>query len=727
MSAKLLQDEKYTIKSVSIESFRGYNKQHSFSFVDPITVFGGPNGNGKSSTLYAIEWCLFGKVEFIPSLEGRAGDEIVNQFNNEGIANVKLVLHNGKGDVEIERSKETGRRITEFTIKTKDGKFVDGEAEKKFFSIFNITLEDFVRVVYLHQDAIRALLTDDIAKRDEALDGLFGLEKMRSIVKGIPIKDIKNRIKKLETQKGKLNSKISGAIELCNADIEKLKVKAEENGLTKDELNLKYSTESAKSIIKKINLLCKDISDFSPDIINPTQIDNFKSFETKIKKTIKEIQQKNIDLDQITILNSKKLEIDSSIISIKKKGKPISELQTEIDNIVSEIGDMAEIDKQIENKTRDLKNENKKRGMLDIDSKLVTDAIQALKNSSESNCPVCKNKIDIKKTIKGLEIRSESIMTDNISEIDNKISELKNSLVQLEDTKDDLTRYTDRLKDENELKNELLGKLKKEIETKENDEAKLLTLSNKTSKKYTDELERLEKRSKDQIEQLQKIREDLDLIGIVISVMQKETDFGALNTLNPQDSQEIENINKAVNELHILEDNLNKIIKAAGKTQTNLASTIISTSQQNIEDYYSKLCMHKHYDKLRIDVKPRDVRGIVKNNYSIKAFNEKNGNETHVATRFSTGQMNCVALAVFFALTRALPVKLGFIILDDPSQNLDYEHKDSLAEIISGISNERQVFIATQDEDFQKLIKDKRDDAKFYEFTGWNDLGPILN
>lgn len=727
MKTSQLQDSKYSIKSVSIESFRGYNKPHSFSFTEPITVFCGRNGNGKSSTLYAIEWCLFGKIEFLPLLEGQARDEIVNQFNNGGIANVKMILQNGNGEVEIERSKETGRKLTEFTIRTKDGEFVDAEAEKKFFSIFNMTLDDFVRAVYLHQEAIRALLTDDIKERDEALDGLFGLETMRSIVKGVPIKEIKDRIKKLESQKDKLNSKISGAIELCNADINKLKTKATENGLAKENLNLDFARNSSSTIIQEIESICKDIADFSPDISIPEQIEDFKSFESKIKKMVKEIQTKNVDLDQITTLNSKKVEVESLIASIRNQKESILELQTKINEIVSEVGDTNEICRKIKNTTEDLESENKKRDMLDINSKLVTDAIQALKNTSEKNCPVCKNNIDVEKTIKDLEIRSKDIVASNISEIDKNISELKEKLNRFQDTEETLSRYTERLKNEKELNNGFLDKLKKETETKENDEIKLLSVGDETSRKYAEEIERLEKSSKEQVEHLQKIRDRLDSIVIVVSILQKEYEFGTLNTLNPKDSQEIEGINKAVDELHLLEDDLNKIIKASGKVQTNLASTIISTSQDNIYDYYSKLCMHGHYDKIKIDVKPRDVRGIVKNNYSIIAFSGKDGKETHVASRFSTGQMNCVALSVFLALTKTLPVKLGFIMLDDPSQNLDHEHKDALAEIISSISNERQIVIATQDSDFQKLLKEKRSDSKFYEFTGWNNLGPIFN
>ncbi|MGI0014454.1 MAG: AAA family ATPase, partial [Nitrososphaera sp.] len=46
---------RFLIDSLEVESFRAYNTHHSFSFKEPLTIFYGKNGNGKSSTLYAVE------------------------------------------------------------------------------------------------------------------------------------------------------------------------------------------------------------------------------------------------------------------------------------------------------------------------------------------------------------------------------------------------------------------------------------------------------------------------------------------------------------------------------------------------------------------------------------------------------------------------------------------------------------------------------------------------
>jgi DNA repair exonuclease SbcCD ATPase subunit len=73
--------------------------------------------------------------------------------------------------------------------------------------------------------------------------------------------------------------------------------------------------------------------------------------------------------------------------------------------------------------------------------------------------------------------------------------------------------------------------------------------------------------------------------------------------------------------------------------------------------------------------------------------------------------MNCVALSVYLALARVLTHKLGFLILDDPSQNLDTEHKVALARILKELQPATQLLIATQDSELQTILRSNLDSA----------------
>lgn len=49
------------LKSLKVSGFRAFTREVAFEFENPVTLVFGANHLGESSTLNAIEWCLFGK------------------------------------------------------------------------------------------------------------------------------------------------------------------------------------------------------------------------------------------------------------------------------------------------------------------------------------------------------------------------------------------------------------------------------------------------------------------------------------------------------------------------------------------------------------------------------------------------------------------------------------------------------------------------------------------
>lgn len=45
---------------LTVRGFRGFVGEQTFEFSSPATILSGENHCGKSSTLNAVEWCLFG-------------------------------------------------------------------------------------------------------------------------------------------------------------------------------------------------------------------------------------------------------------------------------------------------------------------------------------------------------------------------------------------------------------------------------------------------------------------------------------------------------------------------------------------------------------------------------------------------------------------------------------------------------------------------------------------
>src|SRR5438309_11223620 len=103
----------------------------------------------------AIEWCLFGDVEYLAHLEGRTRDELVNQFSSSGTARVVLHLNDGAVTYKISRTKRAGSTKGDFRLTTPDGEYEGNDAESKAFQLLETTLDDCIRAIYLHQDSVK--------------------------------------------------------------------------------------------------------------------------------------------------------------------------------------------------------------------------------------------------------------------------------------------------------------------------------------------------------------------------------------------------------------------------------------------------------------------------------------------------------------------------------------------------------------------------------------------
>ena len=59
------------IQQLKVCGFRGFNEEQPIDLSDPIAVFEGSNGSGKTSIGEGIEWLLYGKT-----LKRSKGDEL---------------------------------------------------------------------------------------------------------------------------------------------------------------------------------------------------------------------------------------------------------------------------------------------------------------------------------------------------------------------------------------------------------------------------------------------------------------------------------------------------------------------------------------------------------------------------------------------------------------------------------------------------------------------------
>ena len=183
--------------------------------------------------------------------------------------------------------------------------------------------------------------------------------------------------------------------------------------------------------------------------------------------------------------------------------------------------------------------------------------------------------------------------------------------------------------------------------------------------------------------------------------------------------KKIQSLETRRDRLTIFENSLKNIHSASSEYLRENTSNLIDTHRQQIEKTYNKIVRHPTFEHIKLDVQSTDP--LV---YSIMVYDDKIDLSTQAATRLSSAQMNSFAISVLITNNLNKSSKLSFLMMDDPTQSMDSQHKEALTKLIAEICDKRQIIIATSDDEFLKYLHDNcSEKLKSIELKGWSRQG----
>jgi DNA repair exonuclease SbcCD ATPase subunit len=349
----------------------------------------------------------------------------------------------------------------------------------------------------------------------------------------------------------------------------------------------------------------------------------------------------------------------------------------------------------------------KEREAFDARSKVIGDALSYLRAvPTETECPVCEQGISHDHVVVSL---SQRIAGEERQQQERILAEKSAATAELESVSD-AERELAKLEMARKSAQDEVSSVEAEVKTtipKPVDDA--LSALAEEERAIITGLEALKEASARREQSLQAIDSDADRIRAIHKFLKADAEFANIRsrTQTEADSDPGSGLDDELEGLLALEDSLTAISQAISNVARERASGAVESSQEGVSHYYKRLCNHPYFDGIRIEVQDKRVKGVQKNTYTIRAFSTTDGKDSLASSRLSTGQMNCVALSVYLALRDVLTHNLGFVILDDPSQNLDTDHKEALVDLLAELKTSTQLLIASQDEEFQKLLMAK--------------------
>lgn len=732
----------FMITSLELSNWRSHHDTQ-LEFGKGTNLLIGRMGTGKSTILDAISFALFGTY---PALDRRKISLSDILRLNENTALVKLgFFWSGKKYLisrTIERKKNNISTDAEITC---DGKLIDkGTTAVSSYleALLSTDYDLFTRAIYSEQNNIDYFLTLEPRRRKQEMDTLLGLDKFE--VARVNCTSILNKVKNERTALEKnfnqqrldeLQVKISEVEakfqELTNSiktsafgleikTTEILKKQQEFAELRKQSEKFELSNREILILNGKLQTLKKDVDgievkEINYDVLSPLKELDFLRLKIRgITKSAEDLSKTAGSLDaQIRIGVAQEIEGAKTKTEFEKLGG---------------ISGMNELTAKMET------GQKKQHEMrVEVSSKLrniseITNGITNLK-PIDNKCPICERELDEKHAEEIRSAKKQMIETEKnevqrmnveIGKLDSEVKTENVIFKKMQELKSrlDNTKIVDLAPARLELEKVITEKSKLNNDLKLSEEA--FEASRKRYeevKKKAEEQERMLKKiaeikdTEEKINNLERLLKDMNFDKTVFDIRGKELEELRINYEKEKSIIEklrmsIENVNGVIELLKREASQLKQTKTALEKKgrieeelaiykntlahiQTKLRVELIESINAGMTEIWTIFYPYKDYTGIRINVSEKD--------YEMELFN---GEWKSLDSIASGGERSCAALTLRVALAMVLTPNLSWLILDEPTHNLDKQAVELLSNTLQFKVPEvvAQSFVITHEE-----------------------------
>lgn len=703
----------WILKQLTITGFRGFVKSKTFLTSEPFILFDGPQRSGKSSTLVAIEWGLFGDevTKKAIGIDERRGWKIRNTNADE--ACVEMVLQKGQDILKIFRSDKKRKGTSRFYFELNGDRDTD---EGKLRTILGIQPRDYFSSVHLHQEIIRALLTEEPRSRRDSLDRLLGLSELRNVIDGITLARIPEVLKDTDDKFGLIETKLNAVITSKRTDIQKAKETGFQKGLTSKDFSETGAGQMCMAVKTAIVNFANQAGLTIPDLHLARTTGEQQIFVASAKGSLRKLRDEQPNLKRQKELLDKKIQLQELQYAYKGLLVGYQGFEQKIKDIHKTDGDQEKLRSRISNElSPKLEYAKNRRNEIDRRAGTIEEAIkyfEALITPIEKQpCPVCEKPIDDVTHLRMHLNELQAILEKDLAPIRKQIKKYKKEIKRLKDLIKSLNDLDEKISNQSQL----LMKHRSVTETALGREIKAtedpIVILKGELDKIQEELNKLKTAVKKSNQRLNAVEDNIIKMDQILKVLVLEAEIDDL--LKIRETDEYKEVENSKLELEKFADDIDLIRQAVETVLQASAKAKLEAAKESITKMFRTLANRSDFPDLEIDPDSFEILAV------------KGAEKVPALSIFNVGDLNCAGLSVFLGLgsTQEISHNLGFIILDDPSQSLDSTHEENLVSILNSIPDDKQIFVSTSESDLRDLILTKVvRKKKRYKFDPWSDI-----
>lgn len=754
------------IRSIELKNWKTH-KNTKLDFSKGTNILIGQMGSGKSSIMDAISYALFGTFPSIQHRRVNVSKIIRNKPRQERNAHVKLEFSLDGSEYAIKREITFDAKAATATIE-KNGAYLQSQPQRvteEIERILKIDYDLFSKVVYSEQNGLDYFINLSPTDRKRQIDGLLGLDKFALAQENTT--NLINRVRDMVADTERIAREFD--IEKAREDLEALN--KENDKLSKEKKDAeKKLDELATARSKSEKELGSLKEQYSKKLTLAKELEGLRSRSALLENEIKKIESQVMAERGSVAKELEKLKEDSE--SIRKEDSKLSESERKLNSIIAKLEadiananrDAAEREK-LSKKISAVRKDAVEKGIEECNSLIeqlssgaaqssaaVLDTENQIKELEKhiSRCPVCERELDegMKKKLLDEKRKAISESKKKAAEYSSRLEKKKAEAKELTAQLNDLTVVEERLKGYSGIDGKL-DSYKKSITEAKKEYEKIKSAKEKSESSMVGNLESIHK-LKSTIESLDRrerhiaernatedgisrktkelgsIKADQkELDGLQEELVKVNSEMGrhaanidsAAKYIKDKENQitekkrEIEKIDKIKEDVvrkRALIDNLSKFKTSLFETQSLLRTQLINSINGIMHEVWRNLYPYGDYQSLTMDASDDDYRLRVKTLVNGEYVWED------VEAIASGGERSTASLAMRIAFSLVLVPNLKWLILDEPTHNIDREglskfvrvFGDTLPNIID------QVFIITHDEVLKEV-----NSAKIYSFS----------
>lgn len=750
------------IRSIALKNWKTH-KDTKLDFSKGTNILIGQMGAGKSSLMDAISFALFGTFPAIHHKRVSVSRLIRNRPKQESSGSVRLEMDiNGESYVITRELSLSGKATA--TIE-RNGAYLQSQPERvteEIERILKVDYDLFSKAIYSEQNQLDYFLDLRASDRKKQIDGLLGLDKFATAQENTT--SLINRVRDLVLESERMVREfdiVKSSAELKDLRdsldlLEKERIQAEKSiRLLNDE---KSKTQAQANRLREMQ---------NKKIALSREIEGLKGrldlLESEIRKTEQQKLPAKKDALAEKLLLSKELDLTKSkerqqADAERSLHSQMAKFDAELSAFRKEKSELERIDSQLGKEQKESVSRRIAQCNESIDGLAVEAAhsksimLEAEKQLKElkghiSKCPICERDLDpdmIAKITKGkndliVEHSAkakdlEALLSKNRTELKD-LTSLANSISVMEEQRKKYVGADERIRKaqsglESSKKDYESTKVQHDLSLKEIEGISERIQKNahiietiERAERYATEKERAladlkEKTSQSNlmavdekaIDELQKSllkteaelgKHSANLAGAAKNIREKEEHI-------KEKEAEVERINRMHEELarrKRIIDNLSKFKLSLSETQSVLRVLLINSINGIMHEVWNELYPYGDYQSVNLDASD--------DGYELKVKVNSGGSQEweSVESIASGGERSTACLAMRIAFSLVLVPNLKWLILDEPTHNIDQQGLSKFvrmfSETLPGIVD--QVFIITHDEMLKQVS-----DAKIY-------------